>query len=223
MATVAAPSGGREIKGLGISIGKGAGNRIWVTAWDYNDGLILIDVTLSTLTESDRHTLGFASEAEVNSKTWIAYPYGIFGSDDAVVVFGRMDDPQGLSSPEHIIYTGNAGASFSSIENNWLGNHCGSIHYLTNGDLYAIRNDGSDTRLYIGTLITSMVLASLLPLPAGVEPHGMIVDPFSLSVVACSRIAGSVMVAKSSSPYTSWDDFTLDHQTAEGVNAIAIL
>ena len=214
---------GYEAKGLGISIGKGLGNKAWVTIWDNADGLSLVDIALPGLAENDRFVLSDATESEMNGKIWIAYPYGIYGSDDAVAIFGRMDSPQGLSSPEHVIYTGNGGASFSSIENGWVGNHCGSIHYLTNGDLYAIRNDGTATRLYIGSLVTALVMISILPLPAGVEPHGMTVDPYNLSLVACSKAAGSLMVAQSSSPYINWDDFTLDHQTAEGVNAVAIL
>ena len=214
---------GFEVKGLGISMGKGLGNRIWITAWTSAEGLVLLDIDLFTFTEVNRFSLGMASESEVASKTWIAYPYGIFGSDDAVAVFGRMDGPQGLASPEHIIYTGNGGSSFSSIENSWLINHCGSIYYLANGDLYAIRNDGAATRLYLGTLVSAMVLKSILPLPAGVDPHGMNVDPFSLNLVACSNVPGAVMVVQSLNPYSTWSDLTLDHQTAEGVNAVAIL
>jgi len=210
-------------KSLGVSVGKGAGNRAWTTMWAESGVLSLLDITLPGLTINASYEVGAATESQMTNKTWIAYPYGIYGSDDAVVIFGRMDAPQGLSSPEHIIYTANAGSSFSSIENGWVGNHCGSVVYLYTGDLYAIRNDGASTRLYIGSLVSALVMKSILPLPAGVDPHGMAVDPYNLNLVACSNVPGTVMVAQSSSPYFNWNDFTYDHQTSEGVNALAIL
>ena len=210
-----------EIRGLGVSIGKGTSDKAWMTIWTPNE-IFLLDIAIPTFTLNNLFAVGNATEAEVGGKTWIAYPYGVIGSDNTVVVFGRMDTPQGLSLPEHIIYTINGGASFISVENGWVNSYCGSLLVTASGWVYAIRNDGNNSRFYFGTL-AGITVQSVLPFMSGVEQHGLDVDSRDGAIVACARVADPYMVAVSAYPYTLWTNITADHGVLEGINAVAIL
>lgn len=220
-ATASVPVG-NETKGLGVSIGKGVGNKAWVTIWDSDDGLSLVDIALPGLVENNRFVLNAATEAQINSKTWIAYPYAMFGVDSNVLVFGRMDSPQGLSSPEHVIYTLNSGASFSSLENGFGARYCGSARSHPDGSIYAIKNDGASSQLFSGDLVF-LELKSTLPHSIGVVPAGMVIDLFNKSIIAGAMSADSIMVAIAEAPHDAWVDITSNHGVSVGVTSVIVL
>jgi len=208
--------GGPDAKALGVSIGKATGTKAWITVWT-TDGLEIIDFDLSTMSESARISLGSATEAEVNNRTYIAFPVTGYGSENFVGVYGRMDNG---GTPAHIIYTLD-GSTFLVLESAWGATHCGSTIIWPNNAFISIRNDGSASKLYIGYIATGMAIQSIVPFE--VDPHGMDIDFRDGAIAACNRFASTTMVAVCASPYITWADITSDHGTSEGVNAVAIL
>jgi hypothetical protein len=211
---------GYEAKGLGVSLGRGAGARAWVTIWDNIDGLSLVDIAIPAMTESNRFVLGLASEAEMNAKSWIAYPRGVYGSDNACLIFGRMDAPNGLASPEHVISTVDAGSSFQSIENGWSVDHCGALVYGPGGYMYAIRNRPNQAKFYRDNGDNDLKLKITLSFAAPVAPHGMFIDFLFQNAFIASWLADSVMVVKLATPYFTEADLTFNHDNTEGVQSI---
>lgn len=211
---------GYETKGLGVSIGRGAGARAWITIWDSADGLSLVDMAIPAMTETNRFILGAATEAEMNAKTWIAYPRGVYGVDNACLVFGRMDAPDGLASPEHVISTVDAGSSFQSIENGWSVDHCGALVYGPGGYMYAIRNRPNQAKFYRDEGDNNLQLKITLSFSAPVAPHGMFIDFLFQDAFIASRLADSVMVVKLATPYFTEADLTFNHDNTAGVEAI---
>lgn len=210
-------------RALGASIGKGVGGNVWITAHDENTlELALFDFLLPVPTQMQQISLGAASIAEVDAKTYTAVPYGGWGDDGWVVVFGRMNDPDGLGDPQHIIESIDFGANFTSLEASWAGDHCGAVVMEADGFITAIRNRSASSKLYRG-LIPPFLLMSTLDFPAGVNPRALEVDLFSGGVYACADIGNNVMVLKSLAPYLAWENLTYDHGISDGINVILLL
>lgn len=94
------------------------GSYVLVTAWedDATDILRLL-VFDADLAYSAKYSLGGAAEADVfTNKTLIAYPATVLDDDDLWHIYGRMNAPQGLDNPEHIIKTTDAGSSWASVD-----------------------------------------------------------------------------------------------------------
>lgn len=203
-------------KAIGVSV---FGSTAWVTMLSVNDELLLGAWDLSTLTLSASYSLGSCTEAQLNSETYIAYPFAVSGTQ--CFVFGRMQNPQSLGDPTHVAYFD--GATWSAVEQGWGTDICGGLDLWAGTVIYAIRNlVAGGARLYKGDT-TGLSLASTSLLNSGVEPHGITVDPIDITVLLGSRVADSIMVVGSPSPHTTWYDLTSDHQVADGVNAIEIL
>jgi hypothetical protein len=204
---------------LGLSTGKDAGNVAWVTQAN-NTILQLIEIALPGLTITDRYSLGSATIAEAISKARVAFPFVPFGYDDTVYVFGNMDDPQSLGGPSHVIRTINGGSSFTLIENGWSIDHCGAVIVTTGNYMYAIRNRGTQSKLYRDNADNVLVVKLTLPFAAEVVHHGILVDYRSSDVYVCANSADPIMVAKIPPPHLIARDITYDHEATEGIWSI---
>ena len=209
-----------QARALGGQIGRGTGTKAWVTIHD-GSNIELLEITLSTLVIADRVDLGAATEAEVDAGTYVAWPFTMFGGEDNVYVFGRMNNPDGLGSPSHIIYTGNGGTDFSLLEGGWLGDTCGAL-FAWGMLIVAIRNTGLGAKVYLWDGV-DFNLKSTSPLNAGVRVKGMAVDHRDMTLVLCSNVADTVMVVGSIYPYVEWTDITSNHPNVSGVFAVQIL
>jgi hypothetical protein len=208
-------------RGLGLSIGKSAGNRAWVTSYEGDDDeLLLLDYHLPSLGQLQSISMGAATLSEVNAKTYICYPFVPFGFDDAVYVYGRMNDPDGLGNPSHIIRTVNGGSSFTLIEGGWTFDHCGALVIDIGGTMFAIRNQSAKATLYRDNADNNLLLRLTLPFDAPVAPHGMLVDFVTQDVYPTSWFADSVMVVKVSPPHLTYTDLTFNHDNTDGIESI---
>ena len=215
------------IKVLGTAVSGGAGIYIYTTTW--NDGLITLRVTESidpSVTVAE-FSLGAASLAEVDNKTWWAYPLAVDGDDLEVIIYGRMNNPAGLGT-SHIIWSTDAGFSFALMEGGWGDDHCGA---MVNGgiNVYALRNTVSSlggpttqAKLYSSLPGGSPSLISTLPFAQGVNPRAMEYD-FNGNIIAAADGAEATMVVYAVSPYTTWVDITGNHQTADGVKSLEVI
>lgn len=211
--------GAYDALGLGLSIGKSVGDKVWATA-NVGDELFLLEHALPGLAQSNTFSLGTATFAATEAKTWLAYPYVPYGYDDAVYVFGRMNNPQSLGSPSHVIRTTDGGSSFGLIENGWGTDHCGALILSSYGYLFAILNSAGGSKLYVDSADNILVLKLTLPFSSQVAPHGMFLNFFSLDVYTVAWTADSYMVAKIASPYITASNLTYDHDATEGGVAI---
>jgi hypothetical protein len=102
------------------------GSRLWLTCW--RDGELWLERwETDGMTRETAVDLGAATEAELITKTYIAYVAAFPVDKDKVVVYGRMADPAGLSGTYQVILSDDAGSSFSSKVNDWDDDHCGSL------------------------------------------------------------------------------------------------
>lgn len=130
--------GNTEVKPLGMAIDRGSGRTLWVTTWESDDMLYLRRLELPDLTESGKYSLGSATEAQLGD-TYHAYPHCALSKIDQVFVFGRMNAPQSLSNPSHVIRSNDRGDSWSEVESGWGSDMCDTFYSDENGFYYAVR------------------------------------------------------------------------------------
>ena len=213
--------GTEDCKGAGLSIGKGIGGIAWTTVGD-DTNLEILAILLPSMAIAIRYDLGAATWAQMAADTYIARPFAVFGDDLEVYIAGRMNAPQGLANPEHIIGTSDGGLSFISIENGWSSDYCGSLYVTPGAVVIAIRNDGSTSKLYTGDA-TGVVLKSTTILVAGVNWHAIALDFIDGSIIVGNDTGSTYMVAITVPPYLDWWDLTSDHPTGSGINSIELL
>lgn len=207
--------------GAGLSIAKGLGDGVWVTIGD-NTNLELLAVALPSLAIVARYELGAATWAQMLANTYIAYPFSLFGDDNEVYIAGRMNAPQGLANPEHVIGTADGGASFASIENTWGTDWCGCMYVTPGGLIIAIRNDGSSSKLYTGDAL-GLTLMSTSIIAAGVSWKAIALDFIDATIILGNDTGGTFMVVATVPPYLDWYDLTSDHPIGAGINALELL
>lgn len=206
------------VDGLGVDLDRVDGTTVWLTVLRQGDTLILWDYALPDLTKGDEVSLGGATEAQVANKTYWAFPYTAW--DGNVYVFGRMNAPQSLSSPSHIIKSEDAGSSWSEVETSWGAGWCAA--FFTSGNfLFAFRSTDSDTKLYRG--LSALVLEGTLPFPEPINPHAIAYDNFEGTLYAAAGGSYPIMVAKTLPPYSVWNDITYSHPTGSAINALELL
>lgn len=94
------------------------GTNLMVTIWaDEGTDVLRLVVFDSNLAYDTEFDLGAASLTEVNDKTYTAFPVTVLDDDALWFVAGRMNAPQTLANPEHIISTADSGANWVSVEN----------------------------------------------------------------------------------------------------------
>jgi hypothetical protein len=209
-----------EFDGLGAVIGRGSGAKAWVTGCD-NSSLQLLEVELLPGLGILDYDLGSATFAQVDARTYYAIPAATFGNDDILYVAGRMNAPQGLSNPSHIIYSATGALIWSETEATWGADHCGAIYEAPDLTLFAVRNRTNQCKLYVGSAV-GVSLRSTSSLNDGVDFHGLTVSVDAVALLA-GKSADSILVVGSMWPYYVWTDLTADHGVAAGINAIEIL
>lgn len=104
-------------------------DKILVTVWQDISGTQTLSLQRwdTTPVYQAAFSLGNATEAQVDANTYIAYPAAVTDDANLWYVWGRLQSPQGLSDPEHVILTPNAGVSWQSVENSWGTRYCMSF------------------------------------------------------------------------------------------------
>lgn len=217
---------GQKVLGACVSAG---GSYLYTTLWIGGElALQVRDMSdLSTIVYD--WSLGVATLAEVDNKTYWAFPMAGGFSDDEVIVFGRMNDPSGLGLV-HVIYSADAGVNFSTMVDDWGDDHCGAMVSNGVGQVFAIRNivsalGGStiQAKLYRGLFAGALSLVSTLPFSCGVNPGAIDYDQYGTVSVAADT-AGSVMVVYAQGPnYLLWVDNTNNYQTTDPVNTLEVI
>jgi hypothetical protein len=210
------PLPGYNVKILGISRAKASGGRVWVTGWRPNR-LFLRAYNSTNLTLEQEINLGPATLAQVNSKELIAYPYAPnTGGNNDCFVYGRMSNVQG-NGPCHVARTQNGGVGFQIIEDGWENTHCGALATNGYGQIIAVRNYPTQSKIYIQGEIGRLVYRSTLPV--GPINH----KAFKLRQSDNRVYIGGPGVYESLPPYTYWFDLTYDHDMSSTITAIDIL
>lgn len=219
-----AAGAGVSNKAIGLSLGRGVGLNAWIT---YSDDTLLrlVEITLATMAIEQDVSLGTGSIANIDSQTWLAYPIVRWFNDDYVQIYGRMDNPQSLGSPSHLIYTTNGGGAYLLNESGFGADHVGAMFEDAGNNLYVIRNTPTSPQLYEGIITGSLTLTSTLTLTSDVKPHGIDIDWNDLALIVVSGSGDAILVVVSPSPYTSWTDLTSDHGDASttGLESVEVL
>jgi hypothetical protein len=103
------------------------GTYLLVTTWEDGDTQQLLVFEAATLDFVDKIALGTVTLAEFDAKTYVAYPQTVLDDDNLWFVYGRMNAPQGLANPEHIIKTANAGTAWASVANGFGAKHVATL------------------------------------------------------------------------------------------------
>ena len=197
-------------KVIGASVGKAEGFYLYLTSWAGGE-IILQVYELPAVTLIDAVFMTTATEEQLSSRSRIAFPYSPWGfSDDFVWIYGRMQDPGGLSGLAHIIYSANAGLTYVVLEDSYGAAHCSSLAERY-GTIQAIVSLGTVSKLYLGGLSGGMALKSTLPIVGYVWPHGTAYDWYNQIIYVATGVDGAVVVVKSADPYLEWTDITYDH------------
>lgn len=134
-------TGSAQVRPLGLSLDRGDGSKLYVTTWE-TDAIYLRVLNVDDMTQAGRFSLGAATEGQIDAKTYFATPFNQLGAAGEVFAYGRMQNPQGLVDPAHIIKNtdcGNTG-SYSAVESGWGDDLCGSFGADEDGNQYAVRN-----------------------------------------------------------------------------------
>lgn len=185
------------------------GTRLYLTAWA-DDTLVLQrrDTTLFTL--ENEVNLGDATFAEVGAFTWWAGVMTPAFNQDVIFAFGRMDDPQGLGSPVHLIWSQDGGDTWASLVNSFGADHISSFQAWQQGDVWRyvfVRNiSGGNAEFWGGT--TGTTPAKLADLPFQVNVDAMSIYNQNVAVGAKAVGAGGEMVMESRDLGQNWTDIT---------------
>lgn len=205
-----------DTRGIWMDVDSETGEYIWLTVWKSDDTLVLQKRNTSDLGLVAEYSLGACTIAELNARTYIAYPHTPAFDADLVYCFGRMASPQGLGVTEHIIKTTDGGASWASVENTWGSDHCGALRVEPSASriMYCVRNRPApdNSEFYTGAEGGALTYRSDLTFAVGV---GVNVDaltllPSDLSVAVGADTAGPTMIitAGTGDTYGSWADIT---------------
>ena len=209
-----------ESKALGMSIGRGTGDRVYVTICDDTE-LLLQRYKISTLALEVEASMGNATIAQVDAETWTAYPLALQNFnfwDYDCIVYGRMNDPLGGGVSQMLI-TIDGGVSGTDIENGWGIDICSAAREDFLGIIYAFRNKVNGSQLYVG--YPNLVYVGDVPLRMN---HGAMHITIDHYVIIAGRVAnGGKLVLYSPVPYSTWTDVTEDHPINGNVKALAIV
>lgn len=208
-------------KARGVDVSRVAGGSVYVTSLINEVRLAFMKHTASTLALSSHGSLGSSTLAQFDARTYDAVPVCSFTDDNHLWVYGRMQGPQGLANPSHIIRSLNAGGSWTAIESGWGTDVCGALEIPAGGILVAFRANATNSKLYMGT--TTLALIQTIPTGKTINPHAIALDYFNGAIFAGAGAASSIMVVGALPPYLVWKDFTYTHQTANAVTALVLL
>lgn len=186
------------------------GSTLWITAF-IDTTLYLIKCLTTDLSYVSKYSLGAATVEEVIAKTYIAYPRTPPFDKSYVVVYGRMQNPQSLGDPAHIIRTIDGGSSFSLVEGGWGDDHCGAleIDQEEGGHRWyqCVRNSAADVpKFYRGQDCAQYV--SDLPFASGAFVLVDAITTATQRIVLASNTPGDTMVVRSIDNGATWQDIT---------------
>lgn len=111
-----------EIRPLGMAVNQ---DYVLITVWDSSSGgtlkLLVYD---KALVYQEEHSLGDATLSEIDAGTYHAFPVTVIDDPELWYVAGRMQAPQGLGDPTHIVQIIGAGVSWSAFEFGWGDKRC---------------------------------------------------------------------------------------------------
>lgn len=134
-------TGTNQSRPLGMSLDRGNGQSLWVTTWEGTSGIYLSKFDTSDMSLSASYLMTIATSAEVDAQTYYATPFNRLGQADEVFIYGRMNEPQGLTGTVQVMVNTGGGAtgSYAVIERNWGADICGAFGADEAGNYYAVR------------------------------------------------------------------------------------
>jgi hypothetical protein len=208
-----------QIKSLGMSISKGSGGYLYVSAW-VPDELIVLIYELPSLTQLDVLSFGAATEAEMEADTYTAKPCASRINDNVCYLYGRLNNPASLGLC-HIVRTVNAFSNLSVVESGWGGDHCSAFVEGPLYDLNAVRKRGVGSYFYRGNASEGLFYKSQLPF--GVNSGALAATIDKYVIVGGSSPAGSQMVMQTTFPFTVWTDITEDYPLSGSVTGLTLV
>jgi len=209
------------VKGLWLDVDSESGDYIYMTAWRGDDNLVLYKINESDLSVTSTIELGACTHGELGSD-YVAYPYTPTFNASRAYVFGRMNAPQSLANPEHLIQTADGGATWQSKENG-LGTSI-LTNFRAEGvadgarTFYGIVSGAGDVpKMYRGP--ESLAYISDLSLPSGsiinIDAFAIRIDPDTkvATIGVGNPGANSTMVVQSDDDGATWADTTLNLPT----------
>ncbi len=206
-----------EIDPIGEVADNQDGSILWNTIWNSDDGLVLQKRDTSDLSLTASFALGTSTSAELDEKTFIAQPFtpALF-DNDILFVYGRMNAPQGLANPEHVIRTLDGGSSWTSVGDSatWGSGTVTAFFSSDTTTLFSFVNGVG--RALFRTTDSGTNWANLSTLPFDVDPGAVSVHPDGRILIS-NASTGAQMVAYALGPdYSSWIDATDGFPVAGG-------
>ena len=135
---------GDNVIGLGLSLDKGNGQTLWLTHYggDSATGTIYLkNINPNDSSVRASYSLGQVGLSEIDPNNYYATPFNRVGFASEIFVFGKMNEPQGLSGTVHVLMNDSSGTtgSYSVIERGFDGT-CGSFIADEDGYYYAVEN-----------------------------------------------------------------------------------
>jgi hypothetical protein len=213
-----------EARPIWMDVDSEDGSLLYLTMWNgENDELELWIYNTSDFTPADsRISLGGCTLAQLNAKTYWAAPHTPAFNQDYIYVFGRMNAPQALANPEHIIESNDGGATWASVENGWGADYCGAFRAegATDGarTFYAVRNiAAAAAKLHVGLEAATYRIDTAFV--AGVWVDALTVNPDGQVAVGSD---GTNDIEIIEAPWTTWSDVT-DSFPGNAVNSLTYL
>jgi hypothetical protein len=203
------------------------GSTLWITLWRSDDTLAVQQRDTSTGALVAEYELGACTLAELNARTYWAAPYTPPFDKDTCYVFGRMNAPQALANPEHLIASTDGGTTWASVENGFGADYISAFRAEgdTTGDrqFYAVRAiAAAAAQLYQGheTLTYRIDLPFAVGVTAGVD--ALTVNPDGQVAVGADAAAAN-MIEITESPWASWTDITDSYPATGSVSSLTYL
>lgn len=124
------------------------GASLLTTTWEdrATDKIMLHRRGATSLNFVAEYDLGATTLAELEVRTYYAFPVCVLDDDALWHVAGRMNAPAGLGGVRHIIRTANTGAAWSGFEGSWSTDYCATLYIGLDNDgdreFYAVRQNG---------------------------------------------------------------------------------
>ena len=139
-------TGSSQAYPIRMDLDKQDGTVLWVTLWEGNNQINLrkYGITAAGLTLTSSHTLMTGTTVnDVTARTFDANPLAPLGNKNLIYVYGRLNNPQGLTGTVAIMNSSNGGSVWTSVINDWGADRCGSLFIGeeagSNRQAYAVR------------------------------------------------------------------------------------
>jgi hypothetical protein len=225
------------VRPIWADVGSESGDVVWMTVWkeapDSSTNLYLQKRSADDLTLIEDIVLGNCTMDQLDDRELFAFPMTPLGDEDTCYVAGRMSEPHKNDEETHagivhILVTRDGAATTEIVESGWGDDYCGAFQAaeLKNGQrvLTAVRNvAGAAAELYRGA-----DPGGLEPLPRSALPFQVNVDALTIHVrdrvaVGGMAEADGLLVLYALSPYTEWNDVTLNLPTDGEIRSLTYI